>query len=136
MLFQGTHAIINTMEPENETERIAWHPAFHEAVQLEFEPYWDYIEFVIEQQLTSEPLKIDVVIIKKKEGVVIDKTIGRIFRGYNIVEFKSHTDSLSIDDFYKTRIKGREDKQRNKDIRLENERVPTNKRVLRGLQLQ
>ena len=41
------------------------------------------------------------MIIKKKEGVVIDKTIGRIFRGYNLVEFKSHTDSLSIDDFYK-----------------------------------
>lgn len=32
---------------------------------------------------------------------VIRKNIGRIFRKYNIVEYKSPTDYLSIDDFYK-----------------------------------
>jgi hypothetical protein len=55
----------------------------------------------MEQPLTAEPLQIDVIIIKKKKDVVIDKAIAGIFRGYNILEFKSHTDSLSEDDFYK-----------------------------------
>ena len=42
-----------------EKDRIAWHPAFFEAVQLELEPYLDALEFLTEYQLTSEPLKID-----------------------------------------------------------------------------
>ena len=32
---------------------------------------------------------------------MIQKNIGRIFRQYNIVEYKSPDDYLSIDDFYK-----------------------------------
>ena len=49
----------------------------------------------------SEPLKIDVIIIKKKQDVIIDKPIGHIFRRYNLVEFKSPADYLSVNDFYK-----------------------------------
>ena len=89
------------LEEEEGRKRIAWHPAFYEAIQLEFESYWDCVEFVMEQPLTAEPLQIDVIIIKKKKDVVIDKAIAAIFRGHNLCEFKSHTDSLSEDDFYK-----------------------------------
>lgn len=46
-------------------------------------------------------MQIDVVIIKKCNEDAIHKNIGRIFRKYNIVEYKSPTDYLSIDDFYK-----------------------------------
>lgn len=43
-------------------------------------------------------MQIDVVIIKKCNEDAIHKNIGRIFRKYNIVEYKSPTDYLSIDD--------------------------------------
>jgi hypothetical protein len=83
------------------TDRIAWNPAFFEAIQLELVQYRDALQFVPECQLTAEPLKIDLVIIKKTRDVVIEKNIGAIFRSENILEYKSPTDYVSIDDFYK-----------------------------------
>ena len=35
------------------------------------------------------------------KDVKIQKNIGRIFRQYNIIEYKSPEDNLDIDDFYK-----------------------------------
>jgi hypothetical protein len=83
-------------------EKTLWHTAFVQALQLELEDYADALEFRAEYQLTSEPLRIDVVVVKKKDGVKIDKNIGRIFRTHNIVEFKSPRDSFSVIDLYKT----------------------------------
>jgi len=84
-----------------ERERISWHPAFLEALQLELESYLDFLDFEAEHQLTSEPLKIDIVIIKKKQDIVIENPIASIFRKFNIFEYKSPTDYVSVDDFYK-----------------------------------
>ena len=42
--------------------RISWHPAFIQAIQLELEDYLDVLTFETEHQLTTEPLKIDVLI--------------------------------------------------------------------------
>jgi hypothetical protein len=80
---------------------ISWHPAFYEAIQLELEQYKDALEFSYEYLLSSEPLRIDVVVIKKAKDVVIDKNIATIFREYNSLEFKSPTDYLSVEDLYK-----------------------------------
>jgi hypothetical protein len=55
------------------TSDIQWHPAFYEAIQLELEGYWDVLIFDIEYDLTAAPLKIAVVIIKKRKNVVIKK---------------------------------------------------------------
>jgi hypothetical protein len=82
-------------------ERIAWHPAFVEAIQIELENYRDGLQFEAEHQLTAEPLKIDVMIIKKRPDLVIDKNIGRIFRANNVVEYKSPEDYVSIHDYDK-----------------------------------
>ena len=57
--------------------------------------------FEREHQLSSKPLAMDLLVIKKEAGVQIHKNIGRIFRRHNIVEFKSPKDYLSINDFYK-----------------------------------
>ena len=54
-----------------------------------------------EHQLGTKPKEIDVLIIKKNAQDKIHKNIGRIFKGHNIVEYKSPDDYLSIDDFYK-----------------------------------
>ena len=42
---------------------VAWHPAFVEAIKLELEEYEDVLEFYPEYQLTTEPLRIDCIII-------------------------------------------------------------------------
>jgi hypothetical protein len=83
-------------------EKIPWHPAFVQALQLELEDYADALEFRPEYPLTTEPLRIDAVVVKKKPGVTIDKNIGRIFRTHNIFEFKGPRDNFSADDLTKT----------------------------------
>ncbi|MDR3122218.1 MAG: hypothetical protein LBU16_00350 [Treponema sp.] len=84
-----------------ETAAIPWHPAFVQAIKLELEPYRDALEFIAEYRLTSEPLEIDVVIVKKAPDLVIEKNIARIFRRINILEYKSPEDYFSVYDFYK-----------------------------------
>jgi hypothetical protein len=44
---------------------------------------------------------VDTVIIKKPPEVRIDKNFARILREFNLVEYKSPEDYLSINDFYK-----------------------------------
>jgi len=78
-----------------------WHPAFCEAVQQELSDYRDSLEFKFEHPLNSEPLCIDLLIIKKPRDVVINKNIARIFRADNILEYKSPGDYLSVNDFLK-----------------------------------
>ena len=82
-------------------ERLQWHPAFYAGLQIEFEEEADKLIFEREHNLSTKPMQIDVLIIKKKADDEIHKNIGRIFRKYNIIEYKSPTDYLSIDDYYK-----------------------------------
>jgi hypothetical protein len=86
---------------ETVASSIPWHPAFVQAIKLELEPYRNALEFIAEYQLTAEPLEIDVVIIKKAPNLVIEKNIARIFRGINLLEYKSPDDYFSVHDFYK-----------------------------------
>jgi hypothetical protein len=81
--------------------KLKWHPAFLQALQQELIEYKNSLQFKYEYQLTSEPLRVDLLIIKKSPGLAIDKNIARIFRSDNIVEFKSPDDYLSVRDFLK-----------------------------------
>jgi hypothetical protein len=80
---------------------IHWHPAFIEAMRAELKPYLDKIEILSELPLTTEPLKIDCIIIKKSKDLVIKKNFALIFRDWNIMEYKSPEDHVSINDFHK-----------------------------------
>ena len=80
---------------------LQWHPAFYAGIQIEFAEEAEKLQFENEHQLSKKPLGIDVLIIKKKNEDKIVKNIGRIFRKYNIIEYKSPEDYLSVDDFYK-----------------------------------
>jgi hypothetical protein len=71
-------------------EIITWHTAFFDAIRLELEQYGSALEFKNEQQLATEPLRIDVIIIKKAKELVITKNIAAIFREYNLAEFVRH----------------------------------------------
>ena len=85
----------------SELNKVFWHETLFEALQLEFYRYQDSLEFEDEYPLSKEALIMDVLVIKKKPGERINKNIGKIFRNYNIFEFKSETDSLSERDYNK-----------------------------------
>jgi len=82
-------------------DKVYWHEAFYEAIQLELHQYLDVLTFINEHPLSKEALIIDVLVIKKKQGIDIDKNIGKIFRDINLLEFKSETDSLTVRDYNK-----------------------------------
>lgn len=73
----------------NESSKVFWHEAFFEALQLEFHQYHDALTFDNEYQLSKEALIMDVLVVKKKQGQRIDKSIGRFFETHNIFEYKS-----------------------------------------------
>ena len=83
------------------TKRIEWHPAFQASIQIEFEAECDKLTFEAEHLLSKKPMQIDELIIKVKDNEVVEKNIGRTFRKYNIIEYKSPDDYLTINDFYK-----------------------------------
>lgn len=88
-------------ERSSEKKPFQWHPANYAGLQIEFEDEKKYLSFEDEHQLGTKPMAIDILIIKNTEGYKVKKNIGRIFRKYNIIEYKSPDDYLSIDDFYK-----------------------------------
>ena len=85
----------------NSSESFQWHPAFYAEIQIELEEERENLIFENEHQLGTKPMEIDVLVIKKKRETPVSKNIGRIFRKYNIIEYKSPTDYMSINDFYK-----------------------------------
>lgn len=86
---------------KKEQPNFSWHSAFFAGLQIELEKEADQLIFENEHQLGTNPMEIDVVVIKKNSEVSINKNVGRIFKKYNIIEYKSPDDYLSIDDFYK-----------------------------------
>ena len=84
-----------------ERQLLQWHPAFCAGVQIELAEAGAELTFIREYQLGRKPKQVDLLVIKKEGTQRIRKNIGRIFRRYNIVEYKSPKDSLSVDDFYK-----------------------------------
>lgn len=80
---------------------IQWHPGFIGAMNLELKKNRDDLLFEKEHNLNTRPLEIDLLVIMKRPGVQIDNEIGRIFRGHNMIEYKSPRDELDIDTFYK-----------------------------------
>ena len=85
-----------------EVTSIKWHPGFCSAMELEFLQYKGLLDFNREFPLSKEPLRIDLLMIKKIKDVVLDIDIGRLFKTYNIIEYKSPKDGLTIDDYIKT----------------------------------
>lgn len=72
-----------------EKTKLQWHPAFGAALRITLQDEMRYLEMHEEHLLSKKPLQIDVLIIKKLQDVKIKKTIGRIFRKHNIIEYKS-----------------------------------------------
>ena len=74
---------------------------FFAGIQIELEEESEYLIFENDHMLSTKPMQVDVLIIKNNSEKKIRKNIGQIFRKYNIIEYKSPEDYLSVDDFYK-----------------------------------
>ena len=81
--------------------KLQWHPAFFAVLQIELGKDRNYLRFYAEYNLTRKPLQIDVLVVKEESCREIQKNIGRIFRRYNVVEYKAMKDYVNVNDFYK-----------------------------------
>ena len=79
-----------------------WHPPFCASMQLDLKEYKSILEYLMEYALSTKPLLIDLLVIKKLQGIEIENEIGRRFRSHNVIEYKSPDDNLSIEDYLKT----------------------------------
>ena len=78
-----------------------WHPGFVSAIKMELKNDRDILEYTSEYTLNSKPLQVDLLVIKKTGNRQVRNKIGEIFRAHNLMEYKSPSDSLDIDTFYK-----------------------------------
>ena len=85
---------------QNET-KTQWHPAFYSAMRLELADDAEHLNFSNEYNLNTKPLQMDLLIIKKNQGIELKNEIGKIFRKHNIVEYKSPDDSMNVNTYLK-----------------------------------
>lgn len=78
-----------------------WHPACFAALNLEFMENKHELEILQEQPINELPLRVDALIIKKRQRCNIRNEMGKLFRIHNLVEYKSPDDKLSFDTFLK-----------------------------------
>jgi hypothetical protein len=60
----------------------------------------DQITITDEHRLSKEPLRIDITIIKKKRDIELEPAWAKIFRGHNIIEYKSPVDAPPTPDVF------------------------------------
>ena len=88
-------------DTDSADDRVSWHPAFFQAIKAELDVYGSDLHFAYDHHLSFEPLRIDVLIIKKARDVPVRKNIASIFRRDNIVEYKSPDDYVSVRAFHR-----------------------------------
>ena len=84
-----------------ESGKIEYHYGFYAATHAEYHAFREALDFLQEQELGIKPVKLDMLIIRQDEPNPLKDPIGKFFRKYNILEYKSPEDGLTIDDFYK-----------------------------------
>lgn len=83
-------------------DKIQWHPAFCAAAELELRENIKELDLIPEYNLSKEPIRIDLLVIKESEQErILKNEIGHIMRRHNVLEYKGPGDELSIDDLYK-----------------------------------
>ena len=69
--------------------KIQWHPGFVAVVDLELAADRGHLVYEKEYNLNRKPLQIDLLVLKKDRGLRLENEIGRLFRKYNLMEYKS-----------------------------------------------
>ena len=104
-LCQNKPVIIKENASKEEVEQTdelndQYHPAFYEAMTYMFSK--DSTRYDYKKELTLNPManKIDFIIIKPDDDIQSVYTIGKIFRKYNIFEYKSPNTSLGVNEYF------------------------------------
>lgn len=82
-------------------QKIQWHATFVSEMDLELAQNRSDLAYHKEYNLNTKPLEVDLLVIKKDSNIQIKNEIGKLFRGHNIIEYKSPADHLNVDTFYK-----------------------------------
>ena len=82
-------------------KRTQWHPPFCASMRLELIKDKTKLDYTMEHCLSTKPLQIDLLIIKKVKNAKIINEIGQFFKQHNVCEYKSPDDDLDIDVFFK-----------------------------------
>ena len=78
-----------------------WHLGVKPAVDLELAEERASLSYFRDFSLNQQALEIDLLIIRRESDQPIRNEIGRLFKKYNIIEYKSPKDELNIDTLYK-----------------------------------
>ena len=73
----------------DETGKIDYHAGFYAAIRGEYRRASAGFEFFHEQELGSAPVRMDMLLIKRGDGGELTDAIGRAFRMFNVLEYKS-----------------------------------------------
>ena len=83
------------------SENTPHHVGFYGGIENDLREYKNELTFDREHPITKESIVMDMLIVKKNDGVEIKNEIGKIFRKYNVIEYKAYNDELNIDSFFK-----------------------------------
>ena len=93
------HAVSSTNRSKH---RVDWHKAAACAIEIELRDYADLLQFFSEYLLGKNNYRIDFLVIKKLSEQPVPKNIARIFKKYNLFEFKGIHSSVTVRSYYKT----------------------------------
>jgi len=84
--------------PDDSAERQEPTPYHGAAVNVIFYRLHEYEEngdvaIIDEHRLSKEPLRIDIIVVKKNREIELKPVWAKIFRGHNIIEYKSPVDN-------------------------------------------
>ena len=95
---KSTRPISNTPPRRH---RVNWHEAAACAIEIDLRDYADMLQFLSEYILGKNSYRIDFLVIRKLSGQTIPRNIARIFRTYNLFEFKGLHSSLTVSTYHK-----------------------------------
>ena len=72
---------------KNAPDKLQWHPAFCAAAGLEFHEDIERLELKPEYNLSKEPIRIDLLIIKEESDDEL-RMKSHIMKKYNVIEYK------------------------------------------------
>ena len=96
-------AVLPDSEKRNVQNR-EWYLAFVCACKLVWDPKEMELAYLPEHPVTVEPIKTDILVVKKQMDKILPDEIGGFFRTYNIIQFKSSSDKFQANDFLKELI--------------------------------
>jgi hypothetical protein len=85
---------MSKIENKDKKPRNIWTLMFAQMLALETKDY--DLEIDYEHELFRNPMRIDVVVVKKPENVVIKNSALKFFKNYNVIEFKGPVDNLNV----------------------------------------